>query len=132
MADLGPDSRKYKTTDLTESDTTLEHCYCCGNPAIAVVQAVGFPGMAQIGLCGFCLDGKFEMVNGYLEFVCHFCGLPDIAGMVYYWKAIDIFNDETGSNKHGKQVGRKGTWAKVDWKNETEKLRSEYLDSLYM
>lgn len=126
MTDLGQDSRAYKITEATQSTASLDDCYCCGNPAVTIVEAIGFPGVARIGLCGFCLEGKFEMVNRYLEFVCPFCDSPHIGDMVYYWKAIDVFNEHTGQNRRGTNVGRKGQWARVDWKEEIEQLRIEY------
>ena len=106
---------------IKKSTASMDACRCCGNPSANIVMADGFPGMATIALCSFCEGAHFETVDGYLQVVCPFHDIPDIAAMVYYWKSIEIFNEKTGEKKRGKRV----TFG-VDWTAELEKLRTLY------
>ena len=104
-----------------KSTASMDACQCCGNPSTMVIHADGFPGMATIALCSFCEGSHFETVDGYLQVVCPFHGMSDIAAMVYYWKSISVFNEKTGEKKRGKRVN-----FGVDWTAEIEKLRALY------
>ena len=106
---------------IKESIASMNACQCCGNPSTMVIHADGFPGMATIALCSFCEGAKFERIDGYLQVVCPFHGMSDIAAMVYYWKSISVFNEKTGEKKRGKRVN-----FGVDWTAEIEKLRALY------
>lgn len=107
---------RYKWTDKTESKAE-QVCYCCGLPGVQVVDAVGFPGAAKIGLCMFCADGQFLHKNGYLVYDCPSCGSADIKGMVDYWRELAKYNEKYDTKKTGKRVNNN-----VNWKKERTRL----------
>jgi hypothetical protein len=99
-------------------------CYCC-DAEIAEPTAAGVGGL-RIQLCTFCQGAEFVFDElGYLAFSCPTHGKEDIAGMVAYWDALDIFNEKAKSiqekTKRGPRIKRG-----VNWQEELEKLREAY------
>lgn len=103
-----------------------EVCYCCGSE-IAEPKAVKTVGGAmRIYLCAFCQEAEFIFDDlGYLAFSCPTHGTEDIAGMVAYWDALEIFNAKAKEieekTKRGPRIKRG-----VNWQHELEKLREAY------
>ena len=107
-------------------DCFNEMCYCCGVDVAEETAVTSFSGAMKIYLCAFCQNAGFVFDGlGYLVFSCPTHGTEDVAGMIRYWDALDIFNEKAKEiqekTKRGPRIKRG-----VNWKEELEKLREAY------
>ena len=103
-----------------------EVCYCCGVEVFEPTAVSWFNGYMKVYLCPFCQEAEYVFDDdSYWVLSCPMHGDEDIAGMVKYWDALDLFNKkakETGSKtKRCKKIQRS-----VSWGDELEKLREAY------